>query len=318
MRQSKAGRLHALLRAAALCTLLLSALVVALPAAASATRLSARSRPGVTAPAVSAAAVSIGLQRAAGVTSAQVAAQDVCGPVTPGTVSCDAQRLVLRSDGQPVRPRVHARTTFSQVFPSASSAIASQASGSAASSQPSAFSPAYLQQAYDLTYLSQTAGVGDTVAIVDAYDDPSAESDLAMFRSEYGLPACTTANGCFEKINEDGAASPLPATDELWETEEALDTDAVSALCPNCHILLVEAASDANADLVTAEQTAAQIGANQISDSWSGDSGFAASQFTFPGVAVVASSGDTGYIAGGVSYPASYPDVTAAGGTALT
>jgi subtilase family serine protease len=96
--------------------------------------------------------------------------------------------------------------------------------------QPAAGTPAYLQQAYDLSWLSQNGGRGDTVAIVDAYDDPTAESDLATFRSTSGLAACTTANGCFRKVNENGAASLLPANDKGWEEEISLDLDAVSGL----------------------------------------------------------------------------------------
>lgn len=186
------------------------------------------------------------------------------------------------------------------------------------SAEPSEFTPAYLQQAYDLTYRSQTGGVGDTVAIVDAYDDRTAESDLATFRSANGLPPCTTASGCFKKVDQQGQASPLPSGNVGWEGEEALDTDSVSSLCPNCHILLVEANSENDSDLVAAEQTAAQLGANQITNSWSGGGGFAASEFTFAGVSVIAATGDSGYLAGGNSYPASLPNVIAAGGTSLT
>ena len=127
-------------------------------------------------------------------------------------------------------------------------------------SQPAAGTPAYLQQAYDLAYLSQTGGRGDTVAIVDAYDDPTAESDLGTFRSTSGLAACTTANGCFRKVNQSGAASPLPAGDRGWEEEISLDLDAVSALCPNCHILLVEATSTMSTDMTAAMQTGGRAG----------------------------------------------------------
>ncbi len=117
-------------------------------------------------------------------------------------------------------------------------------------SAPGAGTPAYLQQAYDLTYLSQTAGAGDTVAVVDVGDDLNAQGDLATYRSTYGLPPCTTANGCFTKVNGSGAASPLPSpAGSDWESEISLDLDAVSALCPNCHILLVEASSSSTTAL---------------------------------------------------------------------
>ena len=110
--------------------------------------------------------------------------------------------------------------------------------------RPPAGTPAYLQQAYDLTYLSQTTGGSDTIAVVDAGNDPNAASDLATYRSTYGLPACTTANGCLRKVNQNGGTTPLPPERGLeLGAEESLDLDAVSALCPNCHIMLVEANS---------------------------------------------------------------------------
>jgi subtilase family serine protease len=177
-------------------------------------------------------------------------------------------------------------------------------------------SPAQVQSAYKLTGLSSG---GRTVAIVDAYDDPKAESDLAVYRSHYGLPACTTANGCFKKVNQDGAASPLPANDYGWSEEISLDLDAVSATCPDCHILLVEAKSANDSDLYAAVDTAARLGASAISNSYGGAE--TATQttagdphFDHPGIAITVSSGDSGY---GVSYPASSQYVTAVGGTTL-
>jgi subtilase family serine protease len=95
-------------------------------------------------------------------------------------------------------------------------------------------------------------GYGRTVGIVDAYDDPNVESDLATYRSNYGLPACTTANGCFHKVAQDGSTN-YPAQEpsgKNWAAEESLDVEMVSATCPNCHIVLVETNSDANSDLL--------------------------------------------------------------------
>jgi subtilase family serine protease len=157
-----------------------------------------------------------------------------------------------------------------------------------------------------------------TVAIVDAYDNPNAESDLAVYRSTYGLPPCTTANGCFKKVNQAGAASPLPAGDVGWGQEIALDVDMVSATCPQCKILLVEATTNGLADLFTAVDTAAAMGANVISNSY-GASEFSSetfyeSHYNHPGVAITASTGDYGY---GVQFPASSRYVTAVGGTSL-
>jgi hypothetical protein len=128
--------------------------------------------------------------------------------------------------------------------------------------------PAQLQQAYNLP--SKTAGKGQTVGIVDAYDDPTAESDLAAFRKAFKLPACTTANGCFQKLNQDGAASPLPKADGGWSGEISLDLDMVSAICPNCHIVLIEAKSSSSTNLGIAVGAAFNAGARQISNSYGG------------------------------------------------
>src|SRR5206468_2345006 len=103
---------------------------------------------------------------------------------------------------------------------------------------PSGYGPPDLQAAYALP--SATAGSGQTVAIVDAFDDPEVAADLAVYRAQYGLPECTTANGCFSKVNQDGQAGPLPAANANWAGEIALDVQMVSATCPNCRILLVE------------------------------------------------------------------------------
>jgi subtilase family serine protease len=191
--------------------------------------------------------------------------------------------------------------------------------GSAAplASGPSGYGPADLQAAYALP--SASAGSGQTVAIVDAFDDPTAESDLAQYRSFYGLPPCTAANGCFRKVNQTGGTLPMPPPSPDWSLEISLDLDMVSAVCPNCHILLVEANTNLNTDLYTAEDTAAALGANAISNSWGGgeSSGETASDthFNHPGIAITASSGDDGY---GVSYPAASRYLTAVGGTSLT
>lgn len=173
-----------------------------------------------------------------------------------------------------------------------------------------------LQSAYNL---SGTSGDGSTVAIVDAMDDPNAESDLAVYRSSNHLPPCTTDNGCFKKVNQDGDTSPLPAGDFGWAEEISLDLDMVSAACPGCNILLVEASSPDTDPLSTAEDTAANTdGVVAISNSWGGseDSTTKAADphFDHPGVAITASSGDSGF---GVIWPASASTVTAVGGTSL-
>jgi hypothetical protein len=184
------------------------------------------------------------------------------GPATPGTAQCLGKVLRARSDGSLVRPHVRATRAYGMARRAA-------APGSApAQSLPSATTPAWLQQAYDLTFLSQTRGVGNTVGIVDAYDDPTAEADLAVYRSRFGLPPCTSQNGCFAKVNQNGGTSPMPARNAGWEQEIALDIDAVSALCPNCKSLLVEANSASTVDLNAAFARAVSMGANELSDSW--------------------------------------------------
>jgi subtilase family serine protease len=181
---------------------------------------------------------------------------------------------------------------------------------------PGGLNPADLQNAYKLP--SSTAGAGQTVAIVDAYDDPNAESDLARYRSQFGLPPCTTANGCFRKVNQNGTASPLPAADVGWAEEISLDLDMVSAACPNCHILLVETNNNSFANLAAGVDRAAALGANAISNSYGGAEYSLEtrdqSHYNHPGVAITVSSGDNGF---GVEFPAASQYVTAVGGTSL-
>ena len=180
---------------------------------------------------------------------------------------------------------------------------------------PQGLTPANLQAAYSIP----AGGSGLTVAIIDAYDNPNAESDLAVYRAQFGLPACTTANGCFKKVSQTGAASPLPAANSGWAGEIALDIDMVSAACPSCKILLVEAKTASMTDLGTAVNTAAAMGAAAISNSYGGSEDSTsvttdAKYFNHPGIAITVSSGDSGY---GVEYPASSAHVIAVGGTSL-
>jgi subtilase family serine protease len=180
------------------------------------------------------------------------------------------------------------------------------------------YSPSQLQAAYDLP--SAKKGVGETVAIVDAYDDPNVEADLGVYRSNYGLSACTTANGCFKKMNQMGEPSPLPTGDQSWGFEMSLDTQMVAAICPNCKIRLIEANSSNLSDLETGVDTAVGLGLHFVSTSW-GAGEFASEtsddvNFDHPGVVITNSSGDGAY-SGGTQYPASSPYVTAVGGTTL-
>lgn len=196
----------------------------------------------------------------------------------------------------------------------------------ASRTSPSGYGPADLRAAYQLASAATSDGVGQTVAIVDAYDDPNAESDLAVYRSTFGLAPCTTANGCFLKVNQNGVAGSYPSTDPStkqpggWEEEESLDLDMVSAICPNCDILLVEAKSSSLSNLYTAVNTAATTCAAQVvSNSW-GTGEYAGEtldehNFDHPGVPITFASGDNG---SANSYPPASAFVTSVGGTTLT
>ena len=175
---------------------------------------------------------------------------------------------------------------------------------------PAGYGPADIRSAYNL---GSASGSGRTVAIVDAYDDPTAEADLRVYRSQYGLPACTTANGCFRKVSQTGGTA-YPRKNAGWATEISLDLDMVSAACPDCHILLVEARSASFANLGAAVNYAAGRHVSAISNSYGGSDSAQSSAYDHPGIAITASTGDSGY---GIESPASYDSVIAVGGTSL-
>ncbi len=186
----------------------------------------------------------------------------------------------------------------------------------ATDADPAGFGPADLQNAYDLP--SSTNGAGQTVAIVDAFDNPDAEAELGAYRTQFGLPECTTDNGCFKKVDQRGGTD-YPVPDDGWAGEISLDVQMVSAVCPSCHILLVESDDNSMENLGAAVNQAVEMGAKFVSNSWGGSEGSFqlaadAQYFDHPGVAITASSGDSGY---GVSYPAASQYVTSVGGTSL-
>jgi len=197
----------------------------------------------------------------------------------------------------------------------------------AAAATPSGFGPADLRSAYNLT-TSTTAGAGQTIAIVDAYDDPTAFADVNVYRAQYGIAAlasCTpstikgSTTACFAKSNQSGGTS-YPRANGGWAQEISLDLDMASAICPKCNVLLVEASSASLTNLGAAVNTAVRLGANAVSNSYGGSesSSETSSEGTYynhPGVAITASSGDGGY---GVEFPAASRYVTAVGGTSLT
>jgi len=178
---------------------------------------------------------------------------------------------------------------------------------------PSGYGPSDLRSAYAITTNGTT-----TIAIVDAYGYANAESDLAVYRAQYGLPACTTANGCFKKVNQSGQQSNYPRENTGWAQESALDLDMASAMCPGCKLVLVEATSNSFSNLAAAVNTAAALpGVTVISNSYGGgESGSQtyAGAYNHPGKAITVSTGDSGY---GVQFPASAPTVIAVGGTHL-
>ena len=183
-----------------------------------------------------------------------------------------------------------------------------------AATGPTGYGPADLRNAYNIT-----ADGTATIAIVDAYGYTNAETDLATYRAQFGLPSCTSTNGCFRKLNQAGQPFPLPANNTSWSQETALDLDMASAICPGCKLLLIEAKSNSLDDLSKAVATAGRLGAHAISNSYGAteSQSFAPfeQRYNIPGVAVTVSTGDSGY---GAQFPASSPHVVAVGGTSLT
>jgi subtilase family serine protease len=197
------------------------------------------------------------------------------------------------------------------------------------------YAPSDIQSAYSFPTTpaagSAFAWNGQTVAIVDAYDNPNVASDLLTYRQTFNLPLCSTTNpapsvedltSCFfTKVNQAGQSSPLPAGNTGWGQEIALDVQAVSAACPSCKILLVEGNSNSFTDLGASVNTAAALGANTISNSYGGaefrseTAATYSTPYNHPGIAITVSSGDSGY---GVQFPAASPYVTSVGGTTLS
>ncbi|GAA4508148.1 hypothetical protein GCM10023191_067540 [Actinoallomurus oryzae] len=254
-----------------------------------------------------AAAISLGIgvlaapAQAAPPPTASQAAEPLPGMPRPDHTPAACNRVDL--------PAGHAHC-FLEVYTPEQAKIAAKAE-----TPPStALTPEDIRSAYHLP----DGGKGQTVAIVDAYGYSVAESDLAVFRAEYGLPECSTANGCFRKVDQNGGTD-FPGNDAGWEAESALDLDAVSAVCPHCDILLVEANSASIKDLSTAADTAVALGAKFVSNSYGipgeadGEQAYD-DRYDHPGVVVTASTGDTGNLN---SWPAGNPNVVAVGGTKL-
>ncbi|MEZ0109920.1 hypothetical protein ABH920_003934 [Catenulispora sp. EB89] len=232
--------------------------------------------------------------------AAKPAVENACAAPKPGSATCLAQR---RTDLRPLARGTAAPFNTPWGY---------------------GYFPSDLQSAYGVGATAN--GPQTTVAIVDAYDDPAIVADDAAYRAQFGLAACdpTTLSGCVTKVNELGAPAPLPAAASGatigWATEETLDVDMVSALCQQCHILLVETNSAGYGDLGAGVNSAVAEGAKYVSNSYggpefSGETQLDTAYYNHPGVVITASAGDSGY---GVMYPAASPDVTAVGGTSLS
>jgi subtilase family serine protease len=209
--------------------------------------------------------------------------QHICTPAPAGYATCAAQTVV---------------------------AAAGKAAAAPAHKGPAGYGPAELRSAYAL---SATAGSGRTVAVVGAYDDPTADADLAVYRRTYGLPACTSANGCFRKVSQIGTKT-MPARNTAWGVETSLDLDMVSASCSACRILLVESATSSATDLSAAVDYAATQRVSAISTSYTISDARQDAAYNHPGIAITAATGDGSY---GITAPASYDTVIAVGGTRL-
>jgi Ricin-type beta-trefoil lectin domain len=199
------------------------------------------------------------------------------------------------------------------------SRLSSMTRGVQAASSPSGYGPADLQSAYGIQ--AATEGTRQTVAIIAAGGDPNAGSDLGVYRSQYSLPACTTADGCLTVVDQSGGTN-LPSALTGEPLQISTDLDMVSAVCPNCHILLVEASTASIDDLGAAVNQAVTLGAHIVNFSYYGpedttDTSWDSSYFSHPGVAIIAAAGNDGYTGGPVNYPAASPDVISVGGTVL-
>ncbi len=238
----------------------------------------------------------------------------VCSPV-PGQASCNAIQLL--------NPGLNWAGTHAAA--PGKGPGKKPPGGGGGSTAPLGYYPTDLQSAYNLSsFVSEySKGTPPTVAVVDAYNDPNAASDLATYRSYFRLPTCnaTTGSGCVTVESQSPLTSPLPRSNSSWSEEISLDLDMVSSICPYCHILLVEANSASYADLGTAVNTAASSpGVVAISNSYGGSEtsselSYDTQYYKHADIAITASAGDSGY---GVEYPAASPYVVAVGGTTLS
>ena len=231
-------------------------------------------------------------------------------PARPHTATCYAE----------IRTVVRKGTPGARAFKEETGATKAGTIGPAGGLTPGDLATAY--------GLPTTGGHGQTVAIVDAYNDPNINADLQTFDSHYGLAACSTTNGCLRVVNQTGGATP-PANDTSgWSVEESLDVEAVHSVCQGCKIILVEANSDFDNDLAIAENKAVALGANEVTNSFgapeNGSTTSFQNAFNHPGVVITASAGDDGYYdydamdsVNRPNIPAAYNTTVSVGGTSL-
>jgi subtilase family serine protease len=227
----------------------------------------------------------------------------VCDSVLPGRMRCDA---IMRVD--------EGRTITADMLTSDGAKCDGK--------EPPCYGPAGLQKAYNIVNASKNAGKNMTVALVDAYGYPGVQKDLALYRKTFGLPAC--GKGCFSVVSQLGKTSGLPPIGpsyDDWRGEQALDIEMVSAICPNCKIILVQTKDDSNDNLAAGVDAAVKLHANAISNSYgcpesNPQCGPAASSpdYDHAGVMITASAGDSGAAA---SQPCAFSSVVCVGGTSL-
>ncbi len=234
-------------------------------------------------------------------------------PVGPGHARCLAMRLLIGTAGtaQPFATTRAARPAQSNSKP-----------------WPGFQTPQRLREAYALPE-ETPAGSAQTIALVDAYDDPTAEADLAVYSKQFGLTPCTSENGCFKKVNQKGTSSPLPKPEGEWASEISIDVQMAHAICQSCHILLVETNTEEFSDLAKGVDAAVELGAGEVSNSYGGteessDAELESTSYDHPGTVITASSGDCGYynklcpeLVPGAEFPADSPHVLSVGGTSV-
>ena len=258
--------------------------------------------------------------------SSQFRVQRLCGNSRPGAASCTSMKLVPSSLSA-------AALHTSAVRQAGEAAVGASPAVGIKHPYAGYLTPQSLHAAYALPSETVSSSL-QAIAVVDAYNDPTAEADLRVYDETFGLPACTTANGCFTKINQEGNTSPLPETEGEWASEISIDVQMAHAICQGCRVLLVEADNEEFTSLGAAVNAAVKAGATEISNSYAGPeepalastfSAYNSTYYDHPGVVITASSGDCGYLneacpgdLTAANFPADSPDVLAVGGTTLT